>query len=104
MSEQLLVERAPIGADTYRFVVADRGLDNGAELPVLLFLEADIVGIDAIFVERFGTRWMVSQKLVADGMKVADDRHVDIHFQQPVLDVRYCGCRLVAIDGDANEF
>src|SRR3984893_897335 len=52
--QQLLVERAPIGADAHRLAVLDRGLDNGAELPILLLLEADIAGIDAILVERFG--------------------------------------------------
>ncbi len=81
----------------------DRGLDNGAELPVLLFLEADIAGIDAIFVERLGAGRMIGQKLVADIVEVADDRHVDIHFEKPLLDVRYRGRGLVAVDGDAHD-
>ena len=55
MRQQFLIERTPIGADAHRLVVTDRGLDDGAELPVLLFLEADIAGIDTIFVERLGT-------------------------------------------------
>ena len=29
MRQQFLVERAPIGADAHRLVVADRGLDDG---------------------------------------------------------------------------
>jgi len=62
-------------------IVLDRGLDDGAELAVLLFLETHIAGIDAILVERFGAGRMIGQELVADVMEVADDRHVDIHLQ-----------------------
>ena len=72
MREQFLVERTPIGADAHRLVVADRGLDNGAELLVLLVLEADIAGIDPVFVERLGAGRMIGQQLVADIMKIAD--------------------------------
>ena len=84
--------------------MADRGFDDGAELLVLLFLEADIARIDAIFVERLGAGRMVGEKLVADVMEVADDRHVDIHLEQPFFDVRHRGRRLVAVDRDAHDF
>ncbi len=104
MRQQFLIERAPIDADAHRLAVADRGLDDGAELAVLLFLEADIAGIDAILVERLGASRMVGQKLVADIVEVADDRHVDTHAQQPFLDVRHGGGGFVAIDGDAHQF
>ena len=77
MGEQFLVQRTPIGADAHRLAVTDRGLDDGAELAVLLFLETDIARIDAVFVERLGAGRMVGQKLVADVVEVADDRHVD---------------------------
>ena len=53
-----------------------RRLDDGAELPVLLVLEADIAGIDAVFVERLGASGMIGQELVADIMEIADQRHV----------------------------
>ena len=104
MREQFLIERAPIGADAYRLVVADRGLDDGAELLVLLFLEADIAGIDPVFVERLGAGRVIGQKLVADIVEVADDRHVDIHAQQPLFDVRHGGGGFIAVHGDAHEF
>ena len=103
MGEQLLVERAPIGADAHRLAVADRGLDDGAELPVLLLLEADIAGIDAVLVERLGAGRMIGEQLVADIVEVADDRHVHAHLEQPLLDVRHGGRRLVAVDGDAHD-
>ena len=101
--QQLLVERAPIGADAHRLAVLDRGLDDGAELPILFLLEADIAGVDAILVERFGAGRVLGQELVADIVKVADDRHADAHLEQPLLDARHGGCRLVAIDGDAHD-
>jgi hypothetical protein len=93
----------PIGADTHRLVVLDRGLDNGAELPVLLFLEADIAGIDAILVERLGAGWVIGQESVAVIVEIADDRHLDVHLQEPLFDVRHGGGRLVAVDGDADD-
>jgi hypothetical protein len=40
---------------------------------------------------------------VADIVKVADDRHADAHFEQPLLDTRHRGGRLVAVDGDAHD-
>ena len=83
--------------------MADRGLDDGGELPVLLLLEADIAGIDAVLVERFGAGRMIGKELVADIVEVADDRHVDAHAQQPLLDVRHGGGGLVAVDGDAHD-
>jgi hypothetical protein len=83
--------------------VADRGLDDGAELTVLFLLEADIAGIDAILVERLGAGRMVGKQLVADIVEVADDRHVDLHLEQPLLDVRHGRRRFVAVDGDADH-
>ena len=82
----------------------DRHLDDGRELAVPLVLEADIAGIDAVFVERLGAARMIGEQFVADVMEVADDRHVDAHLEQPLLDVRYRRRRLVAVDGDAHEF
>ena len=104
MRQQFLIERAPIGADAHRLVVADRGLDDGAELPVLLVLEADIAGIDAVLVERLGAGRMLGQQLVADVMEVADQRHAHVHLGEPVADMRNRGRGLVAVDGDAHEF
>ncbi len=103
MGEQLLVERAPIGADAHRLAVLDRGLDDRGELAVLLLLEADIAGIDAVFVERFRAGGIIGEQLVADVMEIADDRHIDPAREQPLLDVRHGGRRLVAVDRDAHD-
>ena len=73
------------------------------ELRIALVLEADIAGIDAVFVERLGAGRVIGQQLVADVVEIADDRHVDAHLAEPVLDVRHGGRRLVAVDGDAHQ-
>jgi len=83
--------------------VLDRSLDDGAELAILLLLEADIARVDTILVERFGAGRMIRQELVADVVEVADDWHIEILFEKSLLDVRHGGCRLVAVDGDADD-
>jgi hypothetical protein len=70
--QELLVERAPIGADAHRLIVFERHLDDGGELLILLVLEADIAGIDAVLVERLGAGRVIGQQLVADVMEVAN--------------------------------
>ncbi len=79
VGEKFLIERSPIGADAYRLVVANRGFDDGAKLPVFLLLKADIAGIDTILVERLGARGVVGEELVPDVVEIADDRHIDVH-------------------------
>ena len=54
--EQRLIERAPVDADAHRLAVAERQLDQRRELRVALLAEADVAGIDAVFVERLGAR------------------------------------------------
>jgi hypothetical protein len=46
---------------------------------------------------------MVGEQLVADIVEVADDRHLNAHPEEPLLDVRHRRRRLVAVDGDAHE-
>src|SRR5439155_18151790 len=102
--QQLLVERAPIGADAYRLVVLVGDLDDVGELGVALVLEADIAGIDAIFGERLGTGRIGRQQLVADIVEVADQGRGDAALEQAVADVRNGGSGLLAVHGDADHF
>ena len=104
LGQQFLIERTPIGADPHRLVVLLRHLDDVGELAVALGLEADIAGIDAVFVERLGAGRMVGQQLVADVMEVADQRRGDAALAQVVADMRHGGGGLVAIHGDAHQF
>ena len=78
-------------------------LDDLRELPIPLVLEADIAGIDAVFVERLGAGGMVGQQLMADVMEIADQRRRHAHLREPVADMRHGGGGLVAIDGDAHQ-
>ena len=98
-----MIERAPIGADADRLAVLDRAFDHRGELGVALVLEADIAGIDAIFGERLRASRMIGEQLVADIMKVADERDIDAHAVEPLADMRHGRRRLVAIDGDADK-
>jgi hypothetical protein len=74
-----------------------------ARTAVLLVLEADIAGIDAVLVERLGAGRMIGEQLVADVVEVADQRHVDAALGEPLADMRHGGGGLVAVDGDAHE-
>ena len=101
--QQLLIERAPVDADAHRLCVPQRDVDDGAELPVLLLLEADVAGIDAVLVERFRRGGVLAQQLVADVVEVADERHAHAAAREPVADMRHGLSRFVAIDRDAHE-
>ena len=103
VGQQRLVEGAPIGADADRLAVPDRRLDDGAELPVLLLLEADIAGVDAVLVEGLGAGRMIGEELVADIVEIADERHVDAEPVEALADARHGGRGLVAVDGDADD-
>ena len=104
LGEQFLIERTPIGADAHRLVVLVGDLDDVGELGVALVLEADIAGIDAVFVERLGAGRIVGQQLVADVMEIADQRRGDAALAQAVADVRHGGGGLLAVDRDAHHF
>ncbi len=101
--QKLLIERAPIGADAHGLAVLDRHFDDGRELAVALVLEADIAGIDAVFVERLGAGRMIGEQLVADIVEIADQRHEAVLPRQLVADMRHGGGGLVAIDRDAHQ-
>ena len=104
LGEQLLVERAPVGADPHRLVVLVGDLDDVGKLRVALVLETDIAGIDAVLVERLGTGGIFRQQLVADVMEIADQRRIDAALAQAVADMRNGGGGFLAVDRDAHHF
>ena len=104
LGQQLLIERTPVGADADRLVVLVGDLDDVGELRVALVLEADIAGIDAVFVERLGAGRIFGEQLVADIMEIADQGRGDAALAQAIADVRNGGGGLLAIDGDAHHF
>ncbi len=103
IGEQLLIERAPIGADPHRLAVLGGKFDDRGELLVLLFLEADIARIDAVFGERLAAGGMIGEQLVADVMEIADERDVASLLRELLENMRHGRRRLVAIDGDAHQ-
>ena len=77
--------------------------DDRGELLVLLFLEADIARIDAVFGERLAAGGMIGEQLVADVMEIADERDVASLLRELLENMRHGRRRLVAIDGDAHQ-
>jgi hypothetical protein len=104
VGQELLVERAPVGPDAHGLAVADRGLHDRAELPVLLVLEADIAGIDAVLVERFRAGRVFGEELVADIVEVADERDVEADAVEPLADSRDRGRGFRPVHRDAHDF
>ncbi len=101
--EELLIERAPIGADPHRLAIFDRRLHDETELLVPLVLEADIAGVDPVFVERLGAGGMIGQEFMADIMEIADQGDAAVHLCETVADMRHGGRRLIAVNGDPHE-
>ena len=88
MGQQFLIERTPIGADPHRLAMPDRHFDDLRKLLVALVLEADIAGIDPVFVERLGAGGVIGEQFMADVMKIADQRRRHAHLREPVADMR----------------
>jgi hypothetical protein len=103
VGQELLVEGAPIGPDAHGLAVADRLLDDGPELPVLLFPKAYVAGVDAVLVQGLGAGRVVGQELVADIVEVAHEGHGDPEPVEPLADLRHGGCGLVPVHGDAHD-
>ncbi len=47
---------------------------------------------------------MVGKELMADVVEIANDRHVDVHAEQALLDMRHGGGCLVAVNRNAHDF
>ncbi len=82
--------------------MADRHLDNGRELPVLLVLEADIAGIDAVFRESLGAGGVIGEQFVADIVEIAHQRHIDAAFREAIADMRHGSGGFIPIHRDAT--
>ena len=104
MRKHFLIERAPVGANAHGLVMFDRQFDNGAELLVLLFLETDISGIDAIFGEGFRASGMIGEQFVADIMKIANQRRQNPQGVELFTDFWHGRRGLVAVHGDPHQF
>ncbi len=87
--EQVLVEAAPVDADTDRLAVAAGHLDHLRELRVALAAAPDVAWVDAVLGQRLGAARVLAQQLVAIEMKVADQRHRHSELIEAIADVRH---------------
>ena len=102
--EQGLVQRSPVHTDAHGGVVGNRDLDHLREIAVLLFLEADIAGIDAVFVQRPGAIRILGEQQVAIVVKVPHQRHGHVHLQEAFADFGHGGGGFFAVNCDADKF
>ncbi len=68
-----------------------------------LFLKPTLPGLMRYFVECFGAGRVIGEQLVANVMKVADQRRGDPSHAQAVADVGHGGGGFVAVDRDAHQ-
>ena len=94
----------PIDANAHRLAVFQRNVDDLRELRVTLGLETDIARVDAVFFQRCRAVRIVGQQLVADIVKVADQRHGDPDALQTVANARHLGRGFRPVDCNANDF
>src|SRR5690606_2514194 len=94
---------APVGADAHRLAVLDRLLDDRGELGVLLLAEADAAGVGPVLGQGLRAGRFAGQQLMAVGVEVADQGHVDAHHQQLLADPRDRRGRLRRVDGQAHQ-
>src|SRR5262249_54246884 len=102
--DELLIKRAAIDADADWFAVVHRDFADGRKLFVTALARADVAGIDAVFVERFGTVWIFGEENVAVVMEVADDGDVAARVEKALFDFGNGGSGFWDVYGPANDF
>lgn len=100
-----MVERSPIDADADLFFVGDGDLDDLGEVVIVFIAEADIAGVDAIFVEGFGHFGVFGEESVAVVMEIADEWDVrEAFFVERGADFGNGFGGGIGVDGEADEF
>jgi hypothetical protein len=102
--EQACIHRAPVDADADGFIFGDGDFHHLRELRVVLFAEADIARVDAIFGERFGHVVEFGEQAVAVVMEVADQRYVTAQRIKAVADGGHGARGGFIIHRDAHQF
>jgi hypothetical protein len=98
-----LVKATPVHANANRLIETHGRFDHLTELQIALVALAHVAGVDAVFGQRLGTRWVVGQQAVAVVMEVADQGHIDAHFVELVANVRHSLGGFGGVDGDAHH-
>ena len=102
--QKILVQAAPVDADAHRAVIFQRRFNHRRKLAIALFLEPNIARINPVFRQCLGAGRVDVEQLVADIMKIADQRNIDAAFVQLVANVGNRLRRRRSIDGQAHQF
>jgi hypothetical protein len=103
-SEQGLIEAAPVNPDANRLVEPAGDFDQLRKLLVAPCALTDVAGVDAQLGQRLGAGRVLRQQFVSVEMKIADQRHVDVHLRQTFANFRHSGGGFAGIDRDAHQF
>ncbi len=102
--KQLLIEAAPVDADSHGLVVAAGHLDQGRELLVALGTPPDIARVDSVLCQRPRAIGVLGEELVPVEMEIAHQGHVATQGVEPLADARDLRRRLGGVDGDPHDF
>ena len=80
-----------------------RQLDDFGILAILLVLEADVAGIDAVLGKCFRAGGVLTKQRVPDVMKVTDKGDITAQGIKLFADVRYGFCGVISIDRDPHQ-
>ncbi len=105
VSEEVLVERSPIDADANGFLIFDGDFDDLGKVVIVFIAEADIAGVDAIFVEGLRHCGIFAEESVAVVVKIADEWDVrEAFFVESGANFGDGFSGGIGVDGDADEF
>ena len=99
--EEILVERSPVDANTYRLAVINRHLHDRLEI-LIAMLAPHIAWIDSVLREERCCLRMRSEELMTVVVEVTHDRGRKAIICQPLHDLRDRCCSCVIVDGDAH--
>ena len=104
LSQQFLVQAAPVHSNAHRFVVAHGRFDHLAKLLVVLVTLAHVAGVDAVFGEGLGAVGVIGQQAVTVVMEVANQRDVNAHAVELFAHMRHGLRCLRRVDRQAHHF
>ena len=101
--QQIVVEAAPVDADSYGLGVFERLFDHDGELTVPFVAKADVSRIDAVLFQCPGAVRIVAQQLVPVVMEVAHQRHLAAQLLEPLADGGDGHRRFLGVHRDADD-
>ena len=102
--QQGLIQAAPVHADAHRLVVLASRFDHLRKLRVALGALAHVARIDAVLRQRARAIGVIVEQGMAVIVKIAHQRHVDVHLVELLADVRHGGRRFRTVHRQAHQF